>query len=118
MGAFRRVILGGLRWDAGILRSYVRVERNVPAAFRVGISVSTRQWNAVQRNRLRRLVREGLRRERPSVCAALESASARADMVVQVRTIADPSRVHLRDVQPPMIQLCKRLVRLVVSETL
>jgi ribonuclease P protein component len=117
LGSFRAVINGGLRWDAGLLRSYVRVERGVPAAFYVGISVSAREYTAVERNRLRRLVREGVRRERPAVWAALQAIPAKAEMVVQVRRGVDPRRVRLQDLHPAMTQLCKRLVRQVVSET-
>ncbi len=38
-------------------------------------------------------------------------------MVVQVRRGVDPRRVRLRDVEPLMAQLTKRLIRLVASET-
>jgi ribonuclease P protein component len=117
LGAFRVVMRSGLRWDAGFLRSYMLVERGAPTGFRVGISVSAKDFTAVQRNRLRRLVREGVRREKPAVCTALAGASARADMVVQVRRGVDPRRVRLGDVEPLMAQLTKRLIRLVASET-
>lgn len=117
LGAFRVVMRSGLRWDAGFLRSYMLVERGVRPSFRVGISVSAKDFTAVQRNRLRRLVREGVRREKPAMCAVLAGASSKADMVVQVRRGVDPRRVRLRDVEPLMAQLTKRLIRLVALET-
>jgi len=117
MGSFRKVVTGGLRWEAGVLRCYVRVERGVPAAFCVGISVSAKEYTAVQRNRVRRLVREGIRRERPAVCAALEGVRARAEMVVQVRRGAALDRPRLKDLHPPLAQLCQRLVRQLASGT-
>jgi ribonuclease P protein component len=117
LGAFRVVMRSGLRWDAGFLRSYLLVERSVQTSFRVGISVSAKDFTAVQRNRLRRLVREGVRRQKPAVCAALAGASSRADMVVQVRRDVDPRRVRLSDVEPLMAQLTKRLIRLAALET-
>jgi ribonuclease P protein component len=117
LGTFRAVMRGGYRWDAGFLRCYVLLERTDHPGFRVGISVSPKDFSAVQRNRLRRLVREGIRMVRPEVSLALQAAVARADMVVQVRGTADARRVRLADVHPLTTQLCKRLIRQVASGT-
>lgn len=115
---FRNVMQNGRRWDEGIIRGYVQVGASPLPAVCVGIVVPAREHGAVTRNRLRRLVREALRVELPAVCAAVDSASVEAKMVLRVRTSRDPRRLGLSDIQPAIVRLCGRLVRLVAQGSL
>lgn len=75
-GDFEAARREGRRTDAGILVLLVRP--NAGATTRIGISIGRRVGGAVQRNRIKRLLREAFRLERPSLPAGL-------DLVVLVR---------------------------------
>jgi len=56
-GAFASVYAGGTKLEGTVLRCFFRIDRGAGTLLRAGFSVSSRNFNAVQRNRIRRLMR-------------------------------------------------------------
>jgi ribonuclease P protein component len=81
-GEFRRVQVEGRGVDVGVLvfraaRRPLPEPGGPPLPARLGLAVSRRAGNAVQRNRVKRLVREVFRKRAPSLAGLDLVASAR-----------------------------------------
>ncbi len=89
-----------------------RVERAERVVLRVGFAVSSKQYHAVRRNRLRRLMREAFRLERVTLYGALERAHSSADLVFVFRpkTPLTVERLSVFPVRDDMAAICRRLI--------
>ena len=83
--AFDRVFDGGRKIGGALTVCVYLVDRAEKAALRVGFAVSSRQFNAVRRNRVRRLMREAVRHECTPLYAALTQLRVSADLVMVFR---------------------------------
>ena len=77
----------------------------------VGLAVSSRQFNAVRRNRLRRLMREGFAREGPALASVLARNGQRASLVFLFRPVKTDvaDRLRLEPVRKDMAAICSRI---------
>jgi RNase P protein component len=93
-----------------------RIERTGNAALHVGYAVSSKRFNAVRRNRIRRLMREAVRMECAALCVALLQHSVSADCVLMFRPRPDTDLERLSlapfrsDIADLFGRLSKRLV--------
>jgi len=87
--AFGRVFDGGRKIGGALMVCVFLVDRAEKAALRVGFAVSSRQFNAVRRNRVRRLMREAVRFECAPLNAAVTQLRVSADLVLVFRPRAD-----------------------------
>jgi ribonuclease P protein component len=83
--SFKKILRVGERIDAGQLRSHVLVRPGEPVALRAGYAVWGRKCNAVQRNRLRRLLREAFARERAVLLRSLEDVRCEVSVIFVLR---------------------------------
>lgn len=86
-GSFRRVFSEGRRIEAVVLRGVCRATGNEHSSCRAGISVHSKAWNAVQRNRIKRRIRASLDRELPALERSLEGRNAALELVITNRPV-------------------------------
>ena len=108
---FRRTLLEGERIEAKFLRCYYRIVEDEGPPIRVGFAVPSRSFNAVRRNRVKRLLREAVTREKKVVEEALNTAQIRATAVILFRgSKSHPvARMKLQTLQPHVAALCRSL---------
>jgi ribonuclease P protein component len=73
-GSFQLLYRSGRRIDGEVLRCFFRWESGAGTPVRAGFSVSARKYNAVKRNRARRLMRAAFDLEREGLAGAAEKA--------------------------------------------
>jgi ribonuclease P protein component len=93
--AFDRVFNGGRKIGGALLLCVYLIERTEKAALHVGFAVSSKRFNAVRRNRVRRLMREAVRCECAPLCVALAQLSVSADLVLIFRSRPDTDTKRL-----------------------
>lgn len=87
--AFDRVFNGGQKIGGSMATCLYLIERTEKAALHVGYAVSSKRFNAVRRNRVRRLMREAVRLECAPLCDAMVQHSVSANLVLVFRARAD-----------------------------
>jgi ribonuclease P protein component len=87
--AFDRVFNGGRKIGGALTMCVYLLERTEKAALHVGYAVSSKRFNAVRRNRVRRLMREAVRSECAPLFVALSQQSVSADLVLIFRSRPD-----------------------------
>lgn len=87
------------------------IERTEKAALHVGFAVSSKRFNAVRRNRVRRLMREAVRSECAPLCVALAQHSVSADLVLvfRGRPESDVRRLSLAPLRADVASVFGRL---------
>jgi ribonuclease P protein component len=73
-GSFQQLTRYGKRFDGEVLRCFCRWEIGAGTLVRAGFSVSARAYNAVRRNRARRLMRAAFDREHEGLACAADKA--------------------------------------------
>jgi len=109
---FKRVATEGKRIDSGLLSCRYVVDTDGGgdgAKVLVGFKVSSRDFNAVRRNRLKRLLREAMRMEYRSLHASLPSSSVTVAMVLYFKGRSDipVKRLSLADVRKDVKVICQ-----------
>jgi ribonuclease P protein component len=110
--AFDRVFRDGRRTSGALLHCMYRIEQTERVVLRVGFAVSSKQYHAVRRNRLRRLMREAFRAEQKNLHGALERAHSSADLVFLFRpkTALTVERLSVFPVRDDMAAICRRII--------
>jgi ribonuclease P protein component len=110
--AFDRVFRDGRRTSGALLHCMYTVERAERVVLRVGFAVSSKQYHAVRRNRLRRLMREAFRSEVESLYGALERVHSCADLIFLFRpkTPLPVERLSVFPVREDMAAICRRII--------
>ncbi len=112
---FKRVATEGKSIDSGLLRCRYVVDPlggRAGAKVLVGFKVSSRDFNAVRRNRLKRLLREAMRKEYSSFHASLPSSSVSVAMVLYFKDADDilVKRLSLADVWKDVRVICQSML--------
>ena len=84
---FKRVALKGKRVDTGLFRCTYVARRADQVGLQVGFKVPSKKLNAVRRNRIRRLMREGFSARRSELDQALETAKAEVQMMIVFKAV-------------------------------
>lgn len=105
-GAFSSLFEQGTKLDSGLLRCFFRYERGAGTPLRAGFSVSSRAFNAVKRNRIRRLMRAAFDAEAPVLRSAAGSGTISIVVVFRGRPGPRVERLALAAVQSDMRTLC------------
>lgn len=79
--SFRNILTSGERFESHLVRAFCVLSRKHDVALRVGVAVSSNVGRAVQRNRLKRLMREAISGEKISLVTALEKVQLHASLV-------------------------------------
>jgi ribonuclease P protein component len=111
--AFDRVFKSGQRIGGTHVMCMYQLERAEKPVLLVGYAVSSRQFNAVRRNRVRRLMREATRLECAQLCSALTRHSVTAELILLFRTRpgSDVRRLTLAPMQRDVAGLFGRLAQ-------
>jgi ribonuclease P protein component len=117
--AFDRVFKGGRKIGGALLMCIYCTERTAKATLHVGYAVSSRRFNAVQRNRIRRLMREATRKECAPLCSALDRHSVSANLILlfRARPDVDVARLALAPVEREVASLFGRLAERLAEVT-
>jgi ribonuclease P protein component len=113
-GAFRRVFALGQRVDGKLVRCTARIEGSSGVDLRAGFAVSSRAYGAVQRNRLRRLMREAFVQEESLLLEALAAKGRSLDVVFTFRSggATEVRRLKLQAVRVDMAGICRQLIKM------
>jgi ribonuclease P protein component len=108
---FKHVAMKGKRLNSRLLHCKYVIHKEAESPLQVAFKVPARHFNAVRRNRLKRLMREGFSKERAVLDVALANRNARVAMFF---TFNDSDgifveRLKLQDVQPDVRELCRAI---------
>ena len=100
-----------MRLEGDLLRLFFRSVRGAGTQVRAGFSVSARIFNAVSRNRIRRLLRGAFEVEGPRVQARAKALGCALELlfVYKGSKSLSPNRLRLSDVLQEMTELCSRI---------
>jgi ribonuclease P protein component len=115
--AFDRVLNGGRKIGGALTLCVYLIERTERAALHVGYAVSSKRFNAVRRNRVRRLMREAVRFESVQLCRVLAELSFSADLVFifRPRPDVDTQRLSLAPMRADIADVLGRLAARIVE---
>ena len=114
-GAFSSLFEQGTKLESGLLRCFFRYERGAGTPLRAGFSVSSRTFNAVKRNRIRRLMRAAFDAEAEPLRFAAGPGTISIVVVFRGRPGYRSERMALAAVQQDMRVLCRQCAALVVA---
>lgn len=108
---FKRVALTGKRLDGKLLRCTYLIHDEGDSVWQVAFKVSSKDYNAVRRNRIRRLMREAVRAERSALDAALKTSSSRVGFMVFFKGTksVDVRRISLAEIRKDVETFCKKI---------
>jgi ribonuclease P protein component len=114
---FRNIITFGERFDRDAVRVFCTFYRDGDVAFRVGVAVRHKVGRAVQRSRLKRLMREAISKEQTSLVNTLKKTQLHASAVFLFVGIKDLAIEHvtLRLLQEDIGMLCRTLMKRVAA---
>ena len=115
-GVFTSLYESGRSLQGELLRCFVRIDTGAGTPIRAGFSVSSRSFNAVRRNRVRRILRAAFDAERTNLTHAAMSADRRISMLVvyRGRSGLPVERLRLADVQPDMVAFSRKISAMLV----
>jgi ribonuclease P protein component len=110
-GSFLSLYRSGRKLDGEVLRCFFRWEIGAGTRVRAGFSISAKKYNAVKRNRARRLMRAAYDLEREGLAGAAEKTGGVLSMVVvyvggKDRTTA---RFIFESVREDMSSICRKI---------
>jgi ribonuclease P protein component len=109
-GAFRAVATGGRRLDGRFIRSYTKVASSTRPGWVVGVTVYDRRLTAVERNLVKRRLREALGRERLRLTDAVRTAGVRVEAVLGYRPQAGERPVSFADLHTDLARVLDGII--------
>lgn len=110
-GSFRAVARSGMRVDGIYLRSYALLRSATPPSFAVGVTVYGRGINAVRRNRIKRRLREAIRKERGRILEAVCATGTRLELVLGYRKGGEEPIAPFAELHADVIRAMERIFR-------
>ena len=109
---FKRIALTGKRVDARRIRCTYILRRGSVARFQIGFKVPAKNFNAVRRNRICRLMREAFSQERAYLSNSLSSASTELGMIAvyKGKESAAGERITLAEIQQDANMICRSII--------
>jgi len=110
-GVFTSLYESGRSLQGELLRCFVRIDTGAGTPIRAGFSVSSRSFNAVRRNRVRRILRAAFDAERANLTRAAVNAERRISMLVvyRGRSGLPVERLQLADVRSDMAAFSRKI---------
>lgn len=102
---------GGRRLAGTLLQCVFLLEESDHPTLRAGFAVPHRVYNAVRRNRFRRLMREAYRLESPALRSAVQLSRVSADLVFlfRPRKEAHIERLTVHPIRAEIAGFCRRV---------
>jgi ribonuclease P protein component len=115
--AFNQTVVRGERVEGKYIRCHVLFGSVGVPPMRVGFAVPSRQYNAVRRNRMKRLLREAVAREKMDLERSLLARHSSASMVLYFKGAKDipVDRMTLQRIQPDVAFCCRAVGSRVLS---
>lgn len=110
---FKVVALKGKRLNTRLLQCKYFLPERAESHLQVAFKVPARHFNAVRRNRLKRLMREGFSKERATLNVALAKSNVAVAIVFTSNLLDEKyaDRLTLKDVQPAVGELCQEIAK-------
>jgi ribonuclease P protein component len=111
-GVFSQVISKGKRYEVKPLRAFVKNNGSDRKRVQIGIAIGKQNWTAVERNRLRRLLREAIRETERVFDEFVESHRTLEIVIMYTgsKEIA-PKKVRFFSIKQAMYQLLAVIIR-------
>ncbi|MEK7671098.1 MAG: ribonuclease P protein component [Bacteroidota bacterium] len=108
---FKRIAHTGKRLEGHLLRCTYLVYDEGAASLQVAFKVPSRNLNAVRRNRLRRLMREAMTKERSLLDTPLAKSSVRVGMMMFYKGAKDVvvERITLAQIRKDVGMFCRAI---------
>lgn len=108
---FKRIALEGRRIDGTVVRCAFLIHDEGGAQLQIGFKVSSRKLNAVWRNRIRRLMREGIDAERGMVDEVLRRKDLHVGIIIFYKGTKELSvgRLKLAIIQEDIGLICRTI---------
>jgi ribonuclease P protein component len=107
--AFDQTVVRGDRVEGKYIRCYVLFGPPGVSPLRVGFAVPSRRYNAVRRNRMKRLLREAVAREKKDLECTLQVHHSSASMVFFFKGAKDipMDQITLKTIHPDVAHCCR-----------
>ena len=117
-GSFQSLYRSGRRIDGEVLRCFFRWETGAGTLVRAGFSISAKRYNAVKRNRAKRLMRAAFDLERARWLRTAEAAGRRLSVlfVYSGTREATPEHFTLEPIRMDLGSLCRKVSALAARE--
>ena len=109
-GRFRSLTAGGTRLEGTLLRCTFRMSAERTPLLQAGVGTQNRTMTAVRRNRVRRLLRAAIDRERERLLEALRSRCCSLDVLFTLRRGSIPPVPTLGAIHDDLARLCTTLL--------
>ena len=115
---FKDTLLQGERIEGKFLKCHYLLSDEIGVPLRVGFAVSSRTFNAVRRNRIKRLLREAVTKVKKVVEDALIAARRHALAVFLFKgsTSIPVGRIKLHTLEPDVATLCRTMATKLQSD--
>lgn len=113
--SFSRIISNGVSLQERLLNGYVAIHREVAAGASIGFTVSKKKAPlAVQRNRIKRLLKEAVRKHFYKLRQAAIEKKIRIEIVISYRGNRDTNinRLSLHDIEPEWVSFQRRILEM------
>lgn len=117
-GSFQSLYRSGRKLDGEVLRCFFRWEIGAGTPVRAGFSISAKKYNAVKRNRARRLMRAAYDLERDGLAGAAEKTGGVLSLLFvyvggkEIKT----ARFVFESVRGDMSSICRKICAAAVRE--
>jgi len=109
-GVFRRVFSGNQRFVTPAITFYFKTSPSINPACSVGFAVSSKHYNAVERNYLKRRMREAKRKSITQINTVLEKHGLCMDLVMTARgNLGCIRKITLADITGDVESFCHHI---------
>ena len=107
--AFGRLYHDGRRLDSRLIRCMFFFTDDTPSTVRAAFAVPGKEFISVQRHRIKRLMRESLRKEIPALHRSLAETRQSVSLILMFKGTKEMPRPSLQSVQESVASICLAL---------